>query len=109
MTDNDSDDSVNGGSPQMPPNQQHRKEKKEFPVSPEDFVLHSCRTWIHCWQNAQKRTRSMFVRLIVEAEDESGMIVAVFSVCSASALLSSLYCFLCSSLETSHQRSSTHS
>ncbi|XP_077945866.1 mitogen-activated protein kinase kinase kinase kinase 5 isoform X5 [Gasterosteus aculeatus] len=29
--DNDSDDSVNGGSPQMPPNQQHRKEKKEFP------------------------------------------------------------------------------
>uniref|UniRef100_G3PDK3 Mitogen-activated protein kinase kinase kinase kinase n=1 Tax=Gasterosteus aculeatus aculeatus TaxID=481459 RepID=G3PDK3_GASAC len=36
--DNDSDDSVNGGSPQMPPNQQHRKEKKEFPVSPEDFM-----------------------------------------------------------------------
>ncbi|CAB1418536.1 unnamed protein product, partial [Pleuronectes platessa] len=29
--DNDSDGSVNGGSPQPPPNQQHRKEKKEFP------------------------------------------------------------------------------
>ncbi|KAM6917911.1 mitogen-activated protein kinase kinase kinase kinase 5 [Lycodopsis pacificus] len=29
--DNDSDDSVNGGSPKMPPNQQHRKEKKDFP------------------------------------------------------------------------------
>lgn len=33
MTDNDSDDSVNGGSPRAPPNRQHRKEKKEFPVS----------------------------------------------------------------------------
>uniref|UniRef100_A0A8D3D4P3 Mitogen-activated protein kinase kinase kinase kinase n=1 Tax=Scophthalmus maximus TaxID=52904 RepID=A0A8D3D4P3_SCOMX len=31
--DNDSDDSVNGGSPKPPPHQQHRKEKKEFPVS----------------------------------------------------------------------------
>uniref|UniRef100_A0A4W6FMB3 Mitogen-activated protein kinase kinase kinase kinase n=1 Tax=Lates calcarifer TaxID=8187 RepID=A0A4W6FMB3_LATCA len=31
--DNDSDGSVNGGSPKPPPNQQHRKEKKEFPVS----------------------------------------------------------------------------
>ncbi|XP_068577586.1 mitogen-activated protein kinase kinase kinase kinase 5 isoform X2 [Cebidichthys violaceus] len=29
--DNDSDDSVNGGSPKMPPNRQHRKEKKDFP------------------------------------------------------------------------------
>uniref|UniRef100_A0A3Q1H0T4 Mitogen-activated protein kinase kinase kinase kinase n=1 Tax=Anabas testudineus TaxID=64144 RepID=A0A3Q1H0T4_ANATE len=29
--DNDSDGSVNGGSPKPPPNQQHRKEKKEFP------------------------------------------------------------------------------
>ncbi|XP_056281795.1 mitogen-activated protein kinase kinase kinase kinase 5 isoform X6 [Pseudoliparis swirei] len=29
--DNDSDDSVNDGSPKMPPNRQHRKEKKEFP------------------------------------------------------------------------------
>lgn len=29
--DNDSDDSVNGGSPKPPPNRQHRKEKKEFP------------------------------------------------------------------------------
>ncbi|XP_035465439.1 mitogen-activated protein kinase kinase kinase kinase 5 isoform X4 [Scophthalmus maximus] len=29
--DNDSDDSVNGGSPKPPPHQQHRKEKKEFP------------------------------------------------------------------------------
>ncbi|KAM8915950.1 mitogen-activated protein kinase kinase kinase kinase 5 isoform 3-T4 [Spinachia spinachia] len=29
--DNDSDDSVNVGGSQMPPNQQHRKEKKEFP------------------------------------------------------------------------------
>ncbi|KAA8581885.1 hypothetical protein FQN60_008625 [Etheostoma spectabile] len=29
--DNDSDDSVNGGSPMAPPNRQHRKEKKEFP------------------------------------------------------------------------------
>lgn len=33
MTDNDSDDTVNGGSPKPPPNRQHRKEKKEFPVS----------------------------------------------------------------------------
>lgn len=33
VTDNDSDGSVNGGSPKPPPNQQHRKEKKEFPVS----------------------------------------------------------------------------
>uniref|UniRef100_A0A8C9YKT6 Mitogen-activated protein kinase kinase kinase kinase n=1 Tax=Sander lucioperca TaxID=283035 RepID=A0A8C9YKT6_SANLU len=30
--DNDSDDSVNGGSPMAPPNRKHRKEKKEFPV-----------------------------------------------------------------------------
>uniref|UniRef100_A0A8C4P015 Mitogen-activated protein kinase kinase kinase kinase n=1 Tax=Dicentrarchus labrax TaxID=13489 RepID=A0A8C4P015_DICLA len=30
--DNDSDDSVNGGSPKPPPNRQHRKEKKEFPM-----------------------------------------------------------------------------
>ncbi|XP_047466213.1 mitogen-activated protein kinase kinase kinase kinase 5 isoform X6 [Mugil cephalus] len=29
--DNDSDGSVNGGSPKPPPNRQHRKEKKEFP------------------------------------------------------------------------------
>lgn len=33
VTDNDSDDSVNGGSPKPPPNRQHQKEKKEFPVS----------------------------------------------------------------------------
>lgn len=32
LTDNDSDDDVNGGSPK-PPNRQHRKDKKEFPVS----------------------------------------------------------------------------
>uniref|UniRef100_A0A8C3AGT1 Mitogen-activated protein kinase kinase kinase kinase n=1 Tax=Cyclopterus lumpus TaxID=8103 RepID=A0A8C3AGT1_CYCLU len=37
--DNDSDDSVNGGSPKMPPNRQHRKEKKDFPVSLE--ILHT--------------------------------------------------------------------
>lgn len=29
--DEDSDDTVNGGSPKPPPNRQHRKEKKEFP------------------------------------------------------------------------------
>lgn len=33
-TDNDSDEDVNGGGPSAPPNRQHRKEKKEFPVSP---------------------------------------------------------------------------
>lgn len=33
VTDNDSDDTVNGGSPKPPPIRQHRKEKKEFPVS----------------------------------------------------------------------------
>lgn len=37
MTDNDSDDDVNGGSPKLPPNRQHRKEKKEFPVSMKIF------------------------------------------------------------------------
>lgn len=37
MTDNDSDVSVNGGSPKPPANQQHRKEKKEFPVSLKDI------------------------------------------------------------------------
>lgn len=31
-TDNDSDEDMNGGSPKPPPNRQHRKEKKEFPV-----------------------------------------------------------------------------
>ncbi len=38
MTDNDSDDSVNGGSPKAPPNRQHRKEKKEFPVSLKIYI-----------------------------------------------------------------------
>lgn len=32
-TDNDSDDTVNGGSPKPSAIRQHRKEKKEFPVS----------------------------------------------------------------------------
>lgn len=36
LPDNDSDDDVNGGSPRQPPNRQHRKEKKEFPVSQND-------------------------------------------------------------------------
>lgn len=33
LADDDSDGSVNGGSPRPPPNRPHRKEKKEFPVS----------------------------------------------------------------------------
>uniref|UniRef100_A0A3B4TSQ1 Mitogen-activated protein kinase kinase kinase kinase n=1 Tax=Seriola dumerili TaxID=41447 RepID=A0A3B4TSQ1_SERDU len=37
--DNDSDGSVNGGSPKPPPNQQHWREKKEFPVKPAGFEL----------------------------------------------------------------------
>uniref|UniRef100_A0A3Q1FCQ3 Mitogen-activated protein kinase kinase kinase kinase n=1 Tax=Acanthochromis polyacanthus TaxID=80966 RepID=A0A3Q1FCQ3_9TELE len=35
----DSDDSVNDGSPKPPPNRQHRKEKKEFPVKSACFDL----------------------------------------------------------------------
>uniref|UniRef100_A0AAQ5YCY1 Mitogen-activated protein kinase kinase kinase kinase n=1 Tax=Amphiprion ocellaris TaxID=80972 RepID=A0AAQ5YCY1_AMPOC len=35
----DSDDSVNEGSPRPPPNRQHRKEKKEFPVKAACFDL----------------------------------------------------------------------
>uniref|UniRef100_A0A3B4WP73 Mitogen-activated protein kinase kinase kinase kinase n=1 Tax=Seriola lalandi dorsalis TaxID=1841481 RepID=A0A3B4WP73_SERLL len=37
--DNDSDGSVNGGSPKPPPNQQHWREKKEFPVKTAGFEL----------------------------------------------------------------------
>uniref|UniRef100_A0A672ZTF9 Mitogen-activated protein kinase kinase kinase kinase n=1 Tax=Sphaeramia orbicularis TaxID=375764 RepID=A0A672ZTF9_9TELE len=37
--DNDSDESVNGGSPKPPPNRQHRKEKKEFPSCAGFFLL----------------------------------------------------------------------
>jgi len=51
LTDNDSDDSVNDGSPKMPPNRQHRKEKKEFPVSLE--ILHiilRCNIYLNCDQ-----------------------------------------------------------
>lgn len=40
LPDNDSDDDVNGGSPRQPPDRQHRKEKKEFPVSQNESHWH---------------------------------------------------------------------
>uniref|UniRef100_A0A672ILA8 Mitogen-activated protein kinase kinase kinase kinase n=1 Tax=Salarias fasciatus TaxID=181472 RepID=A0A672ILA8_SALFA len=40
--DNDSDGSVNGGSPKPPPNRQHRKEKKEYPLCGFSLQMGAC-------------------------------------------------------------------
>lgn len=64
VTDNDSDDTVNGGSPKPPPIRQHRKEKKEFPVSQKisttclvgiciknrTVAPHLCFQWVLGWE-----------------------------------------------------------
>lgn len=59
-TDNDSDDSVNGGSPKAPPNRQHRKEKKEFPVSLK--IVHNMLRYNMCF-NHDSHTSSSSVSL----------------------------------------------